>query len=82
MFGGNGTHCFAKKTSRDQPQEKPSPFLENSGQSQSSKPRYIIQEELNISKVEHGSLVDSTRNFLQTFDQQTSVHRFHYQNPK
>ena len=27
LFGGNGTHCFAKKTSRDQEKEKPSPFL-------------------------------------------------------
>ena len=27
LFGGNGTHCFARKTSRDYEKEKPSPFL-------------------------------------------------------
>ena len=27
MFGGDGAHCFARKTSRDYEKEKPSPFL-------------------------------------------------------
>ena len=27
VFGGDGTHCFARKTSRDYEKEKPSPFL-------------------------------------------------------
>ena len=27
LFGGNGTHCFARKTSRDYEKENPSPFL-------------------------------------------------------
>ena len=27
LYGGDGTHCFAKKTSRDYEKEKPSPFL-------------------------------------------------------
>ena len=27
MFGGNDTHCFARKTSHDYEKEKPSPFL-------------------------------------------------------
>ena len=27
LFGGDGTHCFAKKKSRDYEKEKPSPFL-------------------------------------------------------
>ena len=27
LFGGNGTHCFARKTSRDYEKEKPFPFL-------------------------------------------------------
>ena len=27
LFGGDGTHCFAKKSSRDYEKEKPSPFL-------------------------------------------------------
>ena len=27
LFGGDGKHCFAKKTSRDYEKEKPSPFL-------------------------------------------------------
>ena len=27
LFGGDGTHCFAKKTNRDYKKEKPSPFL-------------------------------------------------------
>ena len=27
LFGGDGTHCFARKTSRDYRKEKPSPFL-------------------------------------------------------
>ena len=29
LFGGDGTHCFARKTSRDSEKEKPSPFLKN-----------------------------------------------------
>ena len=27
LFGGDETHCFAKKSSRDYEKEKPSPFL-------------------------------------------------------
>ena len=27
LFGGDGTHCFARKTSRDYEKEKPLPFL-------------------------------------------------------
>ena len=27
LFGGDATHCFAKKASRDYENEKPSPFL-------------------------------------------------------
>ena len=27
LFGGNGTHCFARKTSRDYEKERPFPFL-------------------------------------------------------
>ena len=27
LFGGDGTHCFARKTSRDYEEGKPSPFL-------------------------------------------------------
>ena len=27
LFGGVGTHCFTRKTSRDYEKEKPSPFL-------------------------------------------------------
>ena len=27
LFGGDGTHCFARKTSRNYKKEKPSPFL-------------------------------------------------------
>ena len=27
LFGGDGTHCFAKKTKHDYEKEKPSPFL-------------------------------------------------------
>ena len=27
LFGGDGTHCFARKTSRDYEEEKPSPYL-------------------------------------------------------
>ena len=27
LFGGEGTHCFARKASRDYDKEKPSPFL-------------------------------------------------------
>ena len=27
LFGGDGTHCFARKTSRNYEKEKPSPFL-------------------------------------------------------
>ena len=37
LFGGDGTHCFARKTSRDYEKEKPSPFLKKFlRQSQSS----------------------------------------------
>ena len=27
LFGGDGTHCFARKTGRDYEKEKPSPFF-------------------------------------------------------
>ena len=27
LFGGDGTHCFAKKSSRDYGKREPSPFL-------------------------------------------------------
>ena len=37
LHGGDGTHCFARKTSSDYEKEKPSPFLKNFlGQSQPS----------------------------------------------
>ena len=37
LFGGDGTHCFARKRSRDYEKEKPSPFLKKFlRQSQSS----------------------------------------------
>ena len=29
LFGGDGTHCSARKTGRDYEKEKPSPFFEN-----------------------------------------------------
>ena len=29
LFGGDGTRCFARKTSRDYEKRKPSPFLKN-----------------------------------------------------
>ena len=28
LFGSDGTHCFARKTSRNYEKEKPSPFSE------------------------------------------------------
>ena len=40
--GGNGTHCFARKMSRDYEKRKPSPFLRNFFcQSQSSTPEIL-----------------------------------------
>ena len=37
LFGGDGTHCFARKTGRDYEKEEPSPFLKKFlRQSQSS----------------------------------------------
>ena len=41
LFGGNGTHCFAIKTSRDYEKEKPYPFLKKflrQSQPRTSKP--------------------------------------------
>ena len=32
LFGGDGTHCFARKMSRDYEKEKPSPFFNNHNQ--------------------------------------------------
>ena len=29
LFGGDGTNCFARETSRDYAKEKPSPFVKN-----------------------------------------------------
>ena len=41
LFGGDGTHCFAKKTSRDYEKEQPSPFLKKYlRQSQASTPEH------------------------------------------
>ena len=40
LFGGEGTHCFARKTSRDSEKEKPSPFSKKFlRQSQSPAPK-------------------------------------------
>ena len=40
LFGGDGTHCFARKPSRDYDKEKPSPFLKKFlRQSQSPAPK-------------------------------------------
>ena len=40
LFGGDGTHCFAKKTSRDYEKGQPSPFLKKFlRQSQSLAPK-------------------------------------------
>ena len=40
LFGVDGTHCFAKKSSCDYEKEKPSPFLKNFlRQSQSPTPK-------------------------------------------
>ena len=40
LFGGDGTHCFARKASRDYEKEKPSPFLKKFlCQSQSPAPK-------------------------------------------
>ena len=37
LFGGDGPHCFERKTSREYKKEKPSPFLKKFlGQSQPS----------------------------------------------
>ena len=36
LFCGDGTHCFARKTSRDNEKEKPFPFLKSLRQSQLS----------------------------------------------
>ena len=41
LFGGDGTHCFARKTSRNYKKEKPSPFLKkflNQSQPRTSEP--------------------------------------------
>ena len=40
LFGGDGTHCFARKTSQDYEKGKPSPFLKKFlRQSQASTPK-------------------------------------------
>ena len=44
--------------------------------------RYILQEELNISKRKLTCLVDNLRDFLETFDQLASAYRFPYRSPK
>ena len=46
LFGGDGTHCFARKTSRDYEKEKPSPFLKKFlHQSQSLAPKKSLNME-------------------------------------
>ena len=42
LFGGDGTHCFARKTSRDYEKEKPSPFLK----------KFLRQSQLSTSELE------------------------------
>ena len=42
LFGGDGTHCFARKTSRDYEKGKPSPFLK----------KYFRQSQPSISDLE------------------------------
>ena len=41
LFGGDGSHCFARKTGQDYEKEKPSPFLKKflrQSQASTSKP--------------------------------------------
>ena len=42
LFCGDGTHCFARKTSRDYEEEKPSPYLKE----------FLRQSDLRTSKPE------------------------------
>ena len=42
--------------------------------------RFILKEEVSISKKEIESLLDSLGEFLKAFDQSTKYHRFHYPN--
>ena len=42
LFGGDGTHCFAKKTNRDYEKENPPQFLK----------KYLRQSQLSTSKTE------------------------------
>ena len=42
LFGGDGTHCFARKTSCDCEKEKPSPFLK----------KFLRQSQLSTSEPE------------------------------
>ena len=49
LFGGDGTHCFARKTSCDYEKEKPSPILKKFiRQSQSSTPEPEPKKAKNI----------------------------------
>ena len=42
LFGGDGTHCFARKTSRDNEKEERSPFLK----------KFLRQSQTNTSEPE------------------------------
>ena len=49
LFGGDGTHFFAGKTSRDYEEEKPSPFLKKflrQSQSSASEPEPKMVENI------------------------------------
>ena len=48
LFGGDGTHCFARKTSRDYQKEKPSPFSGNLSANQIQAHPNLNQKKQNI----------------------------------
>ena len=53
LFGGDGTHCFARKMSRDYEKEKPSPFLKKFlRQSQASTSEREPKKDKSSSKME------------------------------
>ena len=47
LFGGDGTHCFKRKTSRDY--EKPSPFLEDFSANQNQAHPNLNQKKMKMS---------------------------------
>ena len=78
LFGSDGTHCFARRTSRDYEKEKPSPFLKKFLR-QSDPSTSELEPEKSRSYFIHGMVVSTPHWLTQLTKLQLPSHFVHFQ---